>query len=125
MKLFPLLAAAALFAVSEPIDPPVAQADTTNAYCVYSHKKFTHWPFGKRDVAITGPCTVSQYGTTTGAMGATNYVTLEDGTELSYDGRKQGIDFKRTNHEDGIHLERDDDYLVISSQKPAHKPAGD
>jgi hypothetical protein len=117
MKLFPFLAAAALYAV------PV-QADTVKAYCVYSHRDFTHWPFGKRDVAMTGPCTVSQFGTNTGAMGATNYVTLEDGTELSYDGRKQGIDFKRTQHEAGFFLERDDDYLSVFWEKPAHEPAG-
>ena len=110
MKFFSLLAATALFAA------PV-QADTTTAYCSY-----------KPDISTPrteGPCKFSQRGTSTGAMGATVYVTLQDGTKLFYDGRKQGIDFQRFTARDGIWLHRDNEgTLVVMWEKPAYEPAG-
>jgi len=49
------LAALAVFAVSEPFDPPVASADTTKAFCTLS------WHDHTKEM-IQGPCTFSQYG---------------------------------------------------------------
>ena len=107
------LTATAALALATP-----AKADSTNAYCSYSQHDHTI-------AAVKGPCKFSQRGTNTGAMGATVYVTLEDGTELFYDGRKQGIDFERTIRSEGIWLNREgDSTLVVMWEKPATEPAG-
>ena len=92
-----------------------AKAETTKAWCSYT----------QQDLSIPikeGPCTVSQYGT---PNGATNYVTLEDGRELFYDGRQQGIDFQRNNQGPGVWLHRKGiDTLIIFWEKPAREPGG-
>jgi len=96
-----------------------AQADTVKAWCSYTRQDDHTIPI------VEGDCTVSQYGTNTGAMGATNYVTLSDGTELSYDGRRQGIDFTRKVQGGGVWLQRcGKDTLIIFWEKPAREPGG-
>ena len=107
------LAATAAVALAAP-----AKADSTKVFCSYSQHDHTI-------AVVKGPCKFSQRGTNTGAMGATVYVTLEDGTELFYDGRKQGIDFERTVRSEGIWLNREgDSTLVVMWQKPTYEPAG-
>lgn len=113
MKLLQLLAAAAVTITGAPV-----MADSANAYCSFSQHDHTI-------ASVKGPCKFSQRGTNTGAMGATVYVTLEDGTKLFYDGRKQGIAFERTSRSEGIWLNREgDSTLVVMWEKPATEPAG-
>ena len=86
MKLFPLLAAATLFAA------PV-QADTTNAYCSLALHDHT-------SAIESGPCQFSQ-------RGGTINVTTIGGTKLLYPYSEQGKTFTRINSNTGIQLNRE------------------
>ena len=113
MKLLQLLAAAAVTITGAP-----AMADSANAYCSFSQHDHSI-------ASVKGPCKFSQNGTNTGAMGATVYVTLEDGTNLFYDGRKQGVTFERTSRGEGIWLNREgESTLVVMWDKPARESGG-
>jgi hypothetical protein len=94
-----------------------AHADTVDAWCSYTRQDDYSIPI------VEGDCVVSQYGT---FNGATNYVTLSDGTELSYDGRQEGIDFTRTIQDGGVWLQREgiDTLIIFWDGKPAREPGG-
>ena len=95
-----------------------AMADSTEAYCVYA-------PHDHTMKALEGPCRFSQYGTNTGAMGATMYITLPNGVEVAYDGRRQGIDFQRDATRERISITREGiDNLNVFWEKPAREPGG-
>ena len=92
-----------------------ASADSTMAYCVYA-------PHDHTLDALKGPCRFSQYGT---FNGATMYITLPNGVEVAYDGRRQGIDFQRNATRERISITREGvDTLNVFWQKPAHEPGG-
>ena len=100
--------------------PANSASEPYNAFCAYSKHDHTI-------PLVQGPCRFYQTGTTQGARGATVYATLEDGTQLMYDGRYQGTDFTRVNRSEGIWLNREGDNgstLVVLWEKPVREPAG-
>ena len=110
MKLFTALAAAALFAVSEPMDPPVAQADSTNAFCTVASHDHT--------IPVKqGPCRFSQYQ-------GTIHILME-GKPYTFLSSEQGKTYTRKNMTEGIWLNREGDVTVaVLWQDPGSQPGG-
>ena len=99
-------------------NPSNADHQSRKPWCTYSKHDHTITP-------AQGYCSFRQYGTNTGAMGATVYVTLADGTKLFFDGREQGETFQRVNRTGGIWLHREGDAsLSVLWEKPEVSCAG-
>ena len=101
-----LASAAALFAVSESFDPPVAMADSTKAYCTLS------WHDDSMRM-IEGPCTFSQYS-------GNVYVDDFNYYKFAFPSAEQGKTYERDSTEGGLFFSREGQYtLNVFWEKPA------
>lgn len=106
-----ITSAAALFAVSEPFDPPVAQADSTEAYCTLSWHDHTK-------AMIEGPCIFSQYQ-------GNVYIDDFHYYKFAFPYGEDGKTYTRDNKSERISFNREGQYtLNVFWEKPAREPGG-
>ena len=102
---------AALLAVSEPFDPPVAQAEIVKAWCVVT------WTDGSRD-RETGNCDFRQ-------SGGNIQVWMGDRWKFVFLDVERGQSYERNNTEDFVGLKRGGYVLqVFQGGQPAAEPGG-
>ncbi len=106
-----LASVAALFAVSEPFDTPVAMADSTKAYCTLSwHDRSMR--------LLDGPCTFSQYQ-------GNAYIDDFNYYKFAFLAAEQGKTYERDNNSERISFFREGHYtLNVFWEKPAREPGG-
>ena len=103
MKLFPLLAATALFAAP-------AQADQTQAFCTVA-------PHDHTLPLMQGSCGFGQYQ-------GTIHITME-GKTYTFLSSEQGKSYTRKNMREGIWLNREGEVsVVVLWQEPKREPGG-
>ncbi|MAJ29122.1 MAG: hypothetical protein CMJ92_06960 [Planctomycetes bacterium] len=113
-----IASAAALFAVSEPFDPPVAMADSTKAYCTLAWHEETVKRMHMAVPMIEGSCTFSQYQ-------GNVYVDDFNYYKFAFPAAEQGKTYQRDNKSERISFTRDGQYtLNVFWQKPAREPGG-